>query len=527
MLATACRKAGPKMHENPVVVRAFNLSLQRTRIAYQLYGVPEVVGDEIETLSNFVIQILIRELLDDTFASIKNATKRASSMEAIRNIVEGVVSDAAKLSWSKCLSSALKVDEELRSGLFANLPIVLDTEQRLITHFRSEFGPVIFPVMSDLDSGLITPFLNVVVGPIVAAHISAVNGFHASMKSWIRINTSKSSSEHWNWPANANTVVQYGVKQALIRTQSLSPLSRSTSFANTAYSRNRSTSSADAMPYNPGFPLTRSASMPVDVNGSGHPVSPSLKRGVSVIQPSAPIGSATSGAVASGTSPTAPETAVGPPIPVFPSSPLAPAALDSGETEDQNRIITELFKCHMDIDSNTTGPLLDSVGVLWNLYTVDLAAFNEGVLSESLNAFDVYTYVIDSLQVLLHNAVYTLEKQILDSESDADITPELLLKSVDTIANDLVIDAKKSLLEGLVALCHDLILCTIQEMVLLPCIETAAEEDNRIPSPLVQLLNVKYFGSAALKAEVDSILSETSLEALGGRLEDIKLSSPI
>jgi hypothetical protein len=178
----------------------------------------------------------------------------------------------------------------------------------------------------------------------------------------------------------------------------------------------------------------------------------------------------------------------------------------------------------MDIDSNTSGPLLDSIAVLWNLYTVDLASFNEGLLSESLNAFDVYTYVIDSLQVLLHNAVHTLEAKVLASENDSDISPDQLLKSVDMITNDLVVDAKKALLEGLVALCHDLILCTIQEMVLVPCIETAAEENDRIPTSLSQLLNVKYFGTAALKAEVDAILMETSLEALAGRLDDIKLT---
>jgi hypothetical protein len=134
---------------------------------------------------------------------------------------------------------------------------------------------------------------------------------------------------------------------------------------------------------------------------------------------------------------------------------------------------------------------------------------------------------MDSLQVLLHNAVHTLETKVLAAESDLDISPDQLLKSVVIIANDLAVDARKSLVEGLVALSHDLILCTIQEMVLVPCIETAAEESDRIPPSLSQLLNVKYFGTAALKAEVDAILMETSMEALAGRLDEIKLNTPV
>ncbi len=505
MFATACRKSSPKVHENPVIVKSFSLALQRTRSAYHLYGRAEVVGTEVESLGAFVIQILIRELLDDAFAAIPSS-QRASSMKSLRGIVEGIVNDAATMTWKKCVDEAYLVDGSLRETIHSNLPLLLDAEETLGRIIGKEITAIVNPMMKDLVSGSIAPFLSIVVEPVILVHSIAVTSFWEAMRAWIRGNTSSSHENKWDWSKKYAVVTddlasirlleyhQYGAKhkRRSVTGSGSQVLKRNTSFTNTAYTRNKSSSAADAMLYNPGFPLLkRTSSMPVEDRSFGKSLT--LSRSNSM----------TSGAAV--------EELMG----------AASQEFAAAKSESQIRIISELFKCHVDIDSQSDGPLLECARVLWNLYTSDLASFNSGQLSESLTAYDVYTYELDSLQVLLHNAAYTLESAAM-ATLEAELIPPHLLRLADDVTLKLFQDTKKSVVDGLVALSYDLIRCTVQEMIELPCVDVAIEHASRIPSALHNVLSTESLAEAAVKIQVESILRDVVSEFCSKRLSSIQ-----
>lgn len=490
VFANACRKASPKVHDDPVIAKAFLIALERSRKAYHLYGRAELVGTEVESLSNFVIQVLLREMLDDAFSAIKSSSQRANYIKSVKGVVEKNVQDAAVFTWHKCVDDALKEQVGVRANISNHMSIVLDTEERLACLLKAETESVVRPVMNDMLSDTVLPFISVIFQHVLGVHSAAAAGFWEAMRSWIFRYKCVTVSNEWNWtpvekhfPASAlvarassNSILkfdarddttwsrqyhQYGVKEkeAMINAPGSSP-----GFGNTAYMRNKSFTAADAQPL--GTPLRKAVSMCYDVDADTTPVKPTLTRTTSMM--------------------TSPEDAV--------------------KSKLLKRIINEIFKCHVGVDDLSNGILSNCTHMLWNLYTTDLETINGGVLSETLSAYDVYTYWLDSLQILLHNALYTFEL-MANSLSDEVVTPDMMLDLVNEVTEKLITDSHKSIIEGINALSHDLVRCTFQEVLEGPCLDICTHSIPKIPAVVQDAMNIENLVERTIDEQVKAALS--------------------
>lgn len=467
------------------------MALERTRKAYHLYGHAELVGSEVETLSNFVIQILIREMLDDAFSSIRSSSQRADAMKSAKSVVEGIVAEASTATWNKCVQDALKVQDSLRSSIGNNMSLVLDVEETVSTALKVETVPIIRPVMNDALSDTVIPFVSVLFQHVLSAHSAAVSGLWCDLRKWIARCSSRKEPLTWDWkPAQKQPGLskyrgiaspdpssgvkfdaredttwkmqyqKYGDRERL-GSVAASP-GGSPGIGNSAYMRNKSFTGADAQPI--GTPLRKAASICYDID---------IDR-------------------------TTPRS------PGIPISDLS----DSSENILQKRVSNELFKCHVSVDDVSGGPLHDSAIILWNLYTTDLANINGGALSETLSAYEVYTYYLDSLQALLHNAIYTLEL-MASSLSDEGLTPDMMLGLVNDVTRDLIIDAQKSMVEGIIDLSHDLIRCTCQEIIEDPCLYLGPLFASKILAEISDALSIDNIIERTIQSDVRGILSKT------------------
>lgn len=498
VFANACRKASPRVHEDPVVAKAFLITLERTRKAYQFYGRAELVGTEVESLCSFVIQVLLREILDDAFSAVK-PSQRASYIKSVRGVVEGMVRAAVVETWDACVDEAMAVQSGLRSRISNNMSIVLDTEERLTKLLRTETGPIISPVVSDMLLDTVMPFIVAIYPHVVGVHSAAASGFWEAMRSWILQYTSSKDTKEWCWvPAEkhvpASELVaraaarfdaredstwgrqyqQYGAKEKDPRRKSAGG---SPGFGNTAYMRNKSFTAADAQPL--GAPLRKAASMCYDVDAEERAV-----RGRTDRTPSE-------------------------------------QSDDAAKSKLLKRIVNELFKCHVGVDDTANGLLKNCSTMLWDLYTTDLESINEGSLSESLSAYDVYTYWLDSLQVLLHNAIYTFEL-MANSLSDEGLTPEVLLGLVDDVTRKLLVDSHKSVFEGLNSLSHDLVRCTCQEVIEGPCLDIGPSFESKIPAVVSDVMNMENLIEETVEARVREELTQAIHEFVADQKRNIE-----
>jgi hypothetical protein len=501
VFSNACRKVAPTVHADPVMAQAFLVTLERTRKAYSLYGRAEAIGTEVESLSTFVIQILLREMLDDAFSAIKSSAQRASSIRSVRGVVEGIVRDAAVMTWAKCVEDASRDQAGLRAAVGNHMSVLLDTEERMKGALREETACIIRPVMNDVLSDVVLPFISVVFQHAISAHSAAVAGFWEALRTWITRSTSSLDAAEWDWapmekpPAAAHAEggagagasshqssgVKFDAREDIAWSRQYhkygekiktnlgkakgSPSSSSPGCGNTAYNRNKSFTAADAQPL--GRPLRKATSMCYDPEGDSQPFSPSGKgqRSYSVTD-------------------------------------------EPSRVRLQKRITNELFKCHVGVDDMAEGPLHNCASILWNLYTTDLASIHDGALSETLSAYDVYTYWLDALQALLHNAIYTFELSA-NSLSEEGLTPGMMLDLVNDVTSKLLIDAQKSLVDGLIFLSHDLIRCTCQEMIEGPCLDLGPNFAAKIPVKTRDFLHIDSLIEVSVTSQIGDVLSRT------------------
>ena len=125
------------------------------------------------------------EMLDDAFSSIKSASQRAASINSVRGVVEGIVTEAATLTWEKCVETVIRTREPLRLSISNNMPILLDTEERLNAQLTSLSKPVMEPIVNDLIADTIMPFVGTIYDHIVGAHSAAISGLCEAMCAWI------------------------------------------------------------------------------------------------------------------------------------------------------------------------------------------------------------------------------------------------------------------------------------------------------------------------------------------------------
>lgn len=158
---------------------------------------------------------------------------------------------------------------------------------------------------------------------------------------------------------------------------------------------------------------------------------------------------------------------------------------------------SEYDSAQREIDYWYSGPMSTANGILWRMYTSDLASIMDCFVG-GYTAYDIYSNTLDDLRTLLHNATYTFYKFASEGGDPMDVLADTLRK--------LVHDAKDAQAEGLKGILNSPIASTVDEKVVGPCQSLVAPINDMIPEPLKELINLEALVEAVIGDIVDSAL---------------------
>jgi hypothetical protein len=158
---------------------------------------------------------------------------------------------------------------------------------------------------------------------------------------------------------------------------------------------------------------------------------------------------------------------------------------------------SEYDSAQREIDYWYSGPMSTANGVLWRMYTSDLASIMDCFVG-GYTAYDIYSNTLDDLRTLLHNATYTFYKYASEGGDPMDILADTLRK--------LIHDAKDVEAEGVKAILNSLISSTVDEKVIGPCKELVAPVNDMIPDALKELVNIETLVEEVIGDIVDGAL---------------------
>jgi hypothetical protein len=203
----ACRKARPRSRYHPIVSEAFRKTFECVRHSYGFFSRLEAYGTEEEMLSDFIIQILHRELLEDTINGVPPGPSKSDIVKKIKLLAARTVTNSASIAWKKSVSSVLPLvmkmtlssqaitfDDEL-NGRFRS---ILDIEDRVRIRLTAAVSTIVDPVLIDVATTFCAPLLSSIVGPCSLAFSEALTSFDCEMQQFIvDCGTFISDEEKW------------------------------------------------------------------------------------------------------------------------------------------------------------------------------------------------------------------------------------------------------------------------------------------------------------------------------------------
>lgn len=158
---------------------------------------------------------------------------------------------------------------------------------------------------------------------------------------------------------------------------------------------------------------------------------------------------------------------------------------------------SEYDSAQREIDYWYSGPMSGANGILWRMYTSDLASIMDCFVG-GYTAYDIYSNTLDDLRTLLHNATYTFYKYASEGGDPMDVLADTLRK--------LIHDAKEVEAEGVKGILNSLIASTVDEKVVGPCLDLVEPVNDMIPDALKELINIETLVEDVIGDIVDGAL---------------------
>jgi len=200
----ACRKARPLSRYHRIISEAFRMAFESVRHSYGFFGRLEVHGTEEEMLSEFIIQILHRELLEDSINSVPQGPGRIDKIKRMKMLATRTVMQSTSNTWKKCVSIASPVVKKMTmlsdeiafddesAGRFKS---IMEVEDNVRVRLTAAVSKIVDPVLIDVATTFCAPLLASIVNPISNAFAEAINGFDSEMQQFLIDNSSSLHNE--------------------------------------------------------------------------------------------------------------------------------------------------------------------------------------------------------------------------------------------------------------------------------------------------------------------------------------------
>jgi hypothetical protein len=174
---TACYKSQPPSDDNAIIAEAFSQALQATRWEYCVWGWSYGWGSEAERLSDFVCDIVDREVVSDALHSMPESVVKKQVVSMVIGAVAAAVRTAITPAWTAAREGAVAAMPKVKQSCETVLGPLLENEQKLKSSIVKSIGAVTSPFLSEQGGKLLTPFMNVATRALSKCFTEAVKGF--------------------------------------------------------------------------------------------------------------------------------------------------------------------------------------------------------------------------------------------------------------------------------------------------------------------------------------------------------------
>lgn len=174
---TACSKAGPPLHKNPVIATAFMNAFRTACWRNGLY----TAGchcSEVENITTAIYDLIYEAVLrDDVFPKIPEGAFHDRVESTVKTTIKATISGGARGAWATAAAAAEASTEAVKSLIAGAMEPIFDAEKKLITKASKVVAATISrPVKKIIDSA--TPALvKSVSQALVESMPEAVKGF--------------------------------------------------------------------------------------------------------------------------------------------------------------------------------------------------------------------------------------------------------------------------------------------------------------------------------------------------------------
>lgn len=147
-------------------------------------------------LSDFLLQTLHRELLEDTISSVPPSAKKQEVINKMKQLAARTVSHASSKTWKKSVSLVLPMIKKLTAPS-PSREIVFDKdsndkflsmqhiEDKVRVNLTAEVSKIVDPVLIDVATTFCAPLLANIVVPTSQAFIKSIDGFNNDMQQFL------------------------------------------------------------------------------------------------------------------------------------------------------------------------------------------------------------------------------------------------------------------------------------------------------------------------------------------------------
>lgn len=154
----------------------------------------ETHGTEEEVLSDFIIQILHRELLEDCLNRVPAGSGQKNTVQRMKLLATRTVAQRTAKTWKLALNMVTPVLKKM-SGTSQEILFdeesgkrfqsISQVEDRVRVRLTAAVGRIVDPVLIDVATNFCAPLLASIVGSIAQAYNEAITGFESEMQQFL------------------------------------------------------------------------------------------------------------------------------------------------------------------------------------------------------------------------------------------------------------------------------------------------------------------------------------------------------
>lgn len=182
VLQTGCYKAAPPLNKDPLIATAFAVAFRATRWNYGYYGYYSINCTETETLSQFVTDVLERELLRDVYDNIQSGPGKQSIINMLRKSVDTTVGASVGAAFTAGLGACDSMKSALESAVKASLGPIFEQEVGLKVKITESISSKVNPYCADIGTKVAGPVTRAASAPFTRSFCYGVKGVYKQLK---------------------------------------------------------------------------------------------------------------------------------------------------------------------------------------------------------------------------------------------------------------------------------------------------------------------------------------------------------